>query len=41
MTLSSTGPSPEELEKARRALSTNGGEGIKRHIFLCAEAPEG
>lgn len=41
MNLSSTGPSPEELEKARRALSTNGGEGIKRHIFLCAEAQKG
>lgn len=30
-----------ELEKARRALKTNGGDGIKRHIFLCAEAQKG
>ncbi len=29
--------SPQELEAARRALTINGGDGIKRHIFLCAE----
>jgi (2Fe-2S) ferredoxin len=28
---------PEALEAARRALTINGGEGIRRHIFLCAE----
>ncbi|WP_374529891.1 ferredoxin [Novosphingobium sp.] len=30
-----------ELERARAALETNGGEGIRRHIFLCAEAQKG
>jgi len=29
--------SPQELEAARRALTVNGGDGIRRHIFLCAE----
>lgn len=33
--------SPEELMRARQALTTNGGDGIKRHIFLCAEAQKG
>ena len=30
-----------ELDRARRALATNGGDGIRRHIFLCAEAEKG
>lgn len=33
--------SPEELARARAALTLNGGEGIRRHIFLCAEADKG
>lgn len=28
---------PEGLDSARRALAINGGDNIKRHIFLCAE----
>lgn len=32
---------PAELARARAALTTNGGEGIRRHIFLCAEAQKG
>lgn len=28
---------PESLDAARRALAINGGDNIKRHIFLCAE----
>lgn len=28
---------PQEIDAARRALTVNGGDGIKRHIFLCAE----
>ncbi len=32
---------PAELGRARAALTTNGGEGIRRHIFLCAEAEKG
>lgn len=32
---------PEELDRARAALSTNGGDGTRRHIFLCAEAEKG
>lgn len=32
---------PTELQRARDALKTNGGDGIKRHIFLCAEAEKG
>jgi len=31
----------EDLIRARRALATNGGEGIRRHIFLCAEPQKG
>lgn len=31
----------EELRKARKALAVNGGDGIRRHIFLCAEAQKG
>ena len=31
---------PAELARARAALSTNGGAGIRRHIFLCAEQSE-
>lgn len=30
-----------ELARARAALATAGGEGIRRHIFLCAEAQKG
>ncbi len=33
--------SPEELAAARAALTLNGGDGIKRHIFLCAEPEKG
>ena len=32
---------PAELARARAALTTNGGDGIRRHIFLCAEAEKG
>ena len=32
---------PAELERARAALAANGGAGIRRHIFLCAEAQKG
>lgn len=32
---------PTELARARAALATNGGDGINRHIFLCAEAQKG
>jgi (2Fe-2S) ferredoxin len=28
---------PETVDAARRALTVNGGAGIQRHIFLCAE----
>ncbi|HEX4847954.1 MAG TPA: (2Fe-2S) ferredoxin domain-containing protein [Novosphingobium sp.] len=30
-----------ELERARAALATNGGDKTRRHIFLCAEAQKG
>jgi len=30
-----------ELDLARRALTINGGDGIRRHIFLCAEPSKG
>ena len=30
-----------ELERARQALATSGGDGIRRHIFLCGEAQKG
>jgi len=33
--------SPEDLARARAALAVNGGSGIRRHIFLCAEAEKG
>lgn len=33
--------STDELDRARAALATAGGEGIRRHIFLCAEAEKG
>lgn len=29
---------PENLATARRALAAYGGDGIRRHIFLCAES---
>ena len=32
---------PNDLLRARQALATNGGDGIRRHIFLCAEAQKG
>jgi (2Fe-2S) ferredoxin len=32
---------PEELAAARAALALNGGDGIRRHIFLCAEPQKG
>jgi len=28
----------DELDRARTALALNGGDGIRRHIFLCAQA---
>jgi (2Fe-2S) ferredoxin len=31
----------KELAKARRALATNGGDAIRRHIFICAEPQKG
>lgn len=31
----------EQLDRARAALSTNGGDQTRRHIFLCAEAEKG
>lgn len=31
----------EELDRARAALATNGGNQTRRHIFLCAEAEKG
>jgi len=30
-----------ELARARAALSTNGGDKVRHHIFLCAEAQKG
>lgn len=33
--------STSELDRARAALATAGGDGIRRHIFLCAEAEKG
>lgn len=33
--------SAQDLAKARRALAVNGGDGIRRHIFLCAEPQKG
>lgn len=32
---------PEDLDRARAALTLNGGVGIRRHIFLCAESEKG
>ena len=32
---------PAELARARAALKTCGGDGIRRHIFLCAEPEKG
>jgi (2Fe-2S) ferredoxin len=32
---------PGEIQRAARALSVNGGTGIRCHIFLCAEAEKG
>jgi (2Fe-2S) ferredoxin len=33
--------SSAELARARAALATNGGDKVRRHIFLCAEAQKG
>lgn len=33
--------SPRDLEQARDALAKAGGDGILRHIFLCAEPQKG
>ena len=33
--------SREAIDTARRALAVNGGDGIRRHIFLCAEPQKG
>lgn len=41
MTLPSETSSPEAIEAARKALTVNGGDGVKRHIFLCAEPQKG
>ena len=30
-----------ELDKARAALAKTGGEGVRRHIFICAESEKG
>lgn len=32
---------PAELQQAREALATTGGDKVRRHIFLCAEAQKG
>lgn len=32
---------PAELARAQAALKTTGGDGIRRHIFLCAEPQKG
>ena len=32
---------PAKLARARAALEINGGSGIRRHIFLCAESQKG
>lgn len=32
---------PEAIDAARKALTLNGGDDIKRHIFLCAEPQKG
>lgn len=32
---------PGELQQAREALATTGGDKIRRHIFLCAESQKG
>lgn len=36
--MSETAP---QLDRARAALATNGGDKVRRHIFLCAEAQKG
>lgn len=41
MTLPSETSAPEAIEAARKALTVNGGDGVKRHIFLCAEPQKG
>lgn len=33
--------SAHDLARAREALAINGGDGIRRHIFLCAEPQKG
>ena len=33
--------SPEQIALAEAALAKNGGDGIRRHIFLCAEPQKG
>lgn len=32
---------PDQLATARRALAAYGGDGIRRHIFICAESEKG
>jgi len=39
--MSDPAPDPAELARARAALTVNGGDGIRRHIFLCAEPQKG
>lgn len=34
-------PHPEEIGRARSMLALNGGDAIRRHIFLCAESEKG
>ena len=36
-----TAVSSEELARARDALAKNGGDTVRRHIFLCAEPQKG
>lgn len=33
--------SPDQIAAAEAALAKNGGDGIRRHIFLCAEPQKG
>lgn len=37
----SVSPDPEELARARAALKVEGGDSIRRHIFLCAMSEKG
>lgn len=39
--MSAIKPEDPELERARAALASHGGNAIRRHIFLCAEPEKG